>query len=435
MIATLQRTILAAALVAAGGAASAATCSATYVTRNDWVNGFVADIVVTNSGTSAVSGWNASWTYGSGVSFASAPWGATVGITGTTLKATDNGSNPSIAPGASVSFGVALSYSGGSKPTPGPITVNGVNCGTTTPTPTPTPTPSPSPALNFSKGLYVDPQGSAATWVRNNPSDGRSADIGSKIANQATAKWFGEWSGNIGTAVSSYVGAAAGANKIPIMVAYNIPGRDCGQYSSGGANSLAGYRDWIRAFAAGIGNRDAIVVMEPDALPQLDCLDAAGKEGRIQVYQYAVSQFKASAPATALYLDIGNSSWLSPQEAATRLANAGIADARGFSLNVSNYRTDAEANAYGVAVTNALKQQRGYTKTFIVDTSRNGAGPKGTEWCDPSGRKLGVSSRINGAGAQPEMSLWIKAPGEADGCAGSAGSFIPDLAYKMIYGY
>ena len=439
MISTFQRTILAAALVAASGAASAATCSATYVTRNDWVNGFVADVVVTNSGTSAVSGWSASWTYGSGVSFASAPWGATVGITGTTLKATDNGSNPSIAPGASVSFGVALSYSGGSKPTPGPITVNGVNCGATTPTPTPTltpaPTPTPTPPLNTAKGLYVDPQGSAAIWVRNNPSDGRSADIGSKIANQPAAKWFGGWSGDIGTAVSSYVGAAAGANKIPILVAYNIPARDCGQYSSGGANSLAGYRDWIRAFAAGIGNRDAIVVMEPDGLPQLDCLDAAGKEGRVQLYQYAVTQFKSAAPAAKLYLDIGNSTWLSPQEAATRLANAGIANARGFSLNVSNYRTDAEANAYGVAVSNALQQQRGYTKPFIVDTSRNGAGPKGTEWCDPSGRKIGVPSRINGAGSQPEMTLWIKAPGEADGCAGAAGSFIPDLAYKMIYGY
>jgi endoglucanase len=194
----------------------------------------------------------------------------------------------------------------------------------------------------------------------------------------------------IGSAVGNYVGAAAAASKIPVLVAYNIPARDCGQASAGGAGSLAAYQDWIRAFATALGNRQAIVVLEPDALPQLDCLDANGKAQRVQLFQYAVTQFKNLATRTSLYLDIGNSSWLAPAEAATRLANAGIANAHGFSLNVSNYRTDAESNAYGVAVSNALQQQKGYSKPFVVDTSRNGAGPNGTQWCDPAGRKIGV---------------------------------------------
>lgn len=33
------------------------------------------------------------------------------------------------------------------------------------------------------------------------------------------------------------------------------------------------------------------------------------------------------------------------------------------------------------------------------------------------------------------MTLWIKSPGEADGCAAAAGAFSPELAYKLIYGY
>jgi endoglucanase len=33
------------------------------------------------------------------------------------------------------------------------------------------------------------------------------------------------------------------------------------------------------------------------------------------------------------------------------------------------------------------------------------------------------------------MTLWIKVPGEADGCLAPAGSFVPDAAYKLIYGY
>jgi endoglucanase len=30
--------------------------------------------------------------------------------------------------------------------------------------------------------------------------------------------------------------------------------------------------------------------------------------------------------------------------------------------------------------------------------------------------------------------LWIKLPGEADGCAAGAGQFVPDLAYALATG-
>jgi endoglucanase len=290
-------------------------------------------------------------------------------------------------------------------------------------------------AATASSALYVDPQSTAAMWVRDHPGDGRAADIAHFIAHQAGARWFGGWSGDIGAAVDNYVSAAAAADRMPTLVAYNIPARDCGQHSAGGAGSLAVYQDWVGAFAGAVGKREAIVILEPDALPQLDCLDADGKAGRLQLFQYAVAQFAVQAPRALLYLDIGNSAWLSPAEAAARLVAAGIAHAHGFSLNVSNYRSDAESNAYGIAVSNALHLQLGSGKPFVVDTSRNGAGPNGALWCDPAGRKIGVAPRINAPDSQPEMVLWIKSPGEADGCAGAAGSFSAELAYKLIHGY
>lgn len=427
MMNSVTRPAVALMFLCASGAASAA-CTASYATRNDWATGFVADVVLTNTGSSSVSGWSVSWDYGKPVALTSNPWGATVSINGSRVTSRDNGSRPSIAPGTSVSFGMALSYSG-TKPAPGTITVAGVNCTTTT-----TPPP-PANSGTINPNLYADPQSSAAVWVRNNPSDSRAAAIRERIASQPGARWFGNWNPDIGRDVGAYVSAAAGAGRTPVMVAYNIPLRDCGQYSAGGAASAAAYQDWIRAFAAAVGQREAIVVLEPDALPQLDCLDSAGKSSRLQLMRYAVTQFNTLAPRAWLYLDIGNSSWLAPAEAASRLVNAGVANARGFSLNVSNYRSDSESNAYGVAVSNALKQQQGYGKPFVVDTSRNGAGPNGTQWCDPAGRKIGVAPRVNAAGSQPEMTLWIKAPGEADGCAAAAGAFVPDLAYKLIYGY
>ena len=55
----------------------------------------------------------------------------------------------------------------------------------------------------------------------------------------------------------------------------------------------------------------------------------------------------------------------------------------------------------------------------------------------PSGRRIGTPTRLGGGA---EMLLWIKAPGESDGDCGagagsSAGQFLPEVAYKMIYGY
>ncbi|WP_229422571.1 glycoside hydrolase family 6 protein [Pseudoduganella umbonata] len=405
-------------LVASGAASAAPTCAATYATRDDWNGGFVVDIVVTNTGSSTVSGWQVAWDYGNPVALVNAPWGARVAVTGSRVTATDDGSSPAIAPGASASFGMPLSYTG-ARPVPGRITVQGVNCVVQAPNP----------------NLYSDPQSAAAQWVRDNPGDGRAAGIGPRIASQPAAKWFGGWSGDIGSAVGNHVAAAAAAGRVPVLVAYNIPARDCGQHSAGGAGSAAAYRDWIHAFANAIGTRETVVVLEPDALPQLDCLDAPGKATRLQLFRHAVAQFNERAPRTALYIDIGNSDWLEPAEAAARLADAGIASAEGFALNVSNYRTDGESNPYGIAVSEALRQRTGSGKPFVVDTSRNGAGPDGREWCDPPGRRIGVPPRVNAVGSQPAMTLWVKAPGEADGCAAAAGTFLPEMAYKMIHGY
>ena len=48
---------------------------------------------------------------------------------------------------------------------------------------------------------------------------------------------------------------AAVERAVPVLVAYDIPGRDCAQYSAGGALSQADYQAWISGFAQGIGQR------------------------------------------------------------------------------------------------------------------------------------------------------------------------------------
>ncbi|MGC7096689.1 glycoside hydrolase family 6 protein [Amycolatopsis lurida] len=288
--------------------------------------------------------------------------------------------------------------------------------------------------LEKTNGFYVDPDSNPRKWVRDHPGDPRAAKIGQAIADRPGARWFGDWSGNIRTATDQYTYAADVVDKLPVLVAYNIFGRDCGSHSGGGAKSEDEYRTWIAEFAKGIGGKPSVVILEPDALAQLDCVPEAGKKIRMSLLKYATEQLRTYATNTWVYLDAGHSGWHSAATTVQRLADAGVANVRGFSLNVSNYHTTANNVSYGNAVKSGLAG-RGLTKTFVVDTSRNGNGP-GNDWCNPAGRKLGVPSQIGGGS---DLLLWVKVPGDSDGDCGigagvPAGQFSPEIAVRLIDG-
>jgi endoglucanase len=291
--------------------------------------------------------------------------------------------------------------------------------------------------VSMTNGFYVDPGNSAAAWVAANPTDGRAAAIESAIATRPAAAWFTGSSGAIGTATGAYVGAAAASDKLPVLVAYNITDRDiCSGQSSGGAASDAAYDTWIAAFAGGIADRPALVILEPDAVADESCMTSAQISDRNGLLNNAITQFTNQSPNTWVYLDGGNPGWLSAATMAGYLNSAGLSQAHGFSLNVSNFYTVAQNLAYGNAVNADLSADYGYTKPFVIDTSRNGNGSNG-QWCNPSGRKLGATAQ-QGGGA--EMLLWIKSPGESDGDCGTgtgtvAGQFDPQIAYDLVYGY
>jgi len=284
--------------------------------------------------------------------------------------------------------------------------------------------------LEKTNGFYVDPDSNPAVWAAQHP--GADADsIKAAIATKAGARWFGNWSGDIRAAVDSYTYAADVADKLPILVAYNIPGRDCSGESHGGAGSDEAYRSWISEFAAGIGGKPALVIIEPDALAQLDCLPEAARQPRTELLRYAAQQVAEKAPNTWAYLDGGNATWVPAPTMAARLDAAGVRTVHGFALNVSNFFTTADSTTYGKAVDSAL----GYSAPFVVDTSRNGNGANG-QWCNPPGRALGATSRVGGG---PEMQLWVKVPGDSDGSCGlgdgiPAGTFSPVLAKALIAG-
>lgn len=292
-------------------------------------------------------------------------------------------------------------------------------------------------AVAAANPFYVDPDSNPAVWVRTHPRDARAAKIKAAIAQRPMGRWFGGWSGDVKKAANKYVTAAQKARKTPILVPYNITDRDCSGHSSGGAGSPAKYRKWIGDFAAGIGNRNAVVVLEPDAVAQVGCLPTAtAKKTRLALLNYAVGQLKSKAPKAKVYLDGGNAKWHKAGDIAKLMHSAGLKNARGFALNVSNYFTTADSVAYAKAVNASLKSKYGYTRNFVVDTSRNGKGGRPGAWCNPAGAKLGTVSRLGGGA---EMLLWVKVPGDSDGKCGAApntpaGTFSPDLAVRLIDG-
>lgn len=266
--------------------------------------------------------------------------------------------------------------------------------------------------------LWVDPASSARrqadAWRRSRP---RDAELMDRIASQPVAQWVGGWNVDIARDVSTSVARITGARALPVFVAYNIPGRDCGMYSGGGARGSNAYKRWIRDFAKGLGRKRAVVILEPDGLAGMGCLNRDQQQERLSLIHDAVRVLKGQG--AAVYIDAGNARWVAAGEMASRLNRAGIADADGFALNIANFLGNSITISYGTEIS-----RRVGGKHFIIDTSRNGLNiSSGGNWCNPTGQRIGAAPTARTGNSLVDAFLWVKAPGESDGsCGGGPGA-------------
>ncbi|MFJ3305485.1 glycoside hydrolase family 6 protein [Streptomyces sp. NPDC086549] len=282
--------------------------------------------------------------------------------------------------------------------------------------------------------LYRNPGSQVLDWVQAHPDDPRTAVIGSRIADQPAAVWFADYTPEtIASRVRAVTYGAATQGRVPVLVPYAIPGRDCGGASQGGAPDLAAYDAWIDAFAQGLGSGEVIVVLEPDSIAQSDCLPAGDRADRLASLARAGRVLKAANPRARVYYDAGHSGWNPTARQAALLKRAGAASAAssdGIFSNVSNFHTTADEIAYDRQVLDALGGPA--RLGAVIDTSRNGNGaPADGEWCDPAGRRIGRTPTLDTGEARIDAYLWVKLPGESDGCKGAAGTFTPSYAYEL----
>ncbi len=278
------------------------------------------------------------------------------------------------------------------------------------------------PAAPWQGGLWVDPDNSARRAL-----DGVAGGGGAEravlrwLAGQPVAVWLTQ--GDPLPRAREVSMAAEAVGRVPVLVAYHIPGRDCGQHSAGGAADAAGYRWWVSRLAAGLGDRRAVVILEPDAVAQA-LTGCAPAQLRQRLLAEAVDTLQGG-PGVRVYLDAGNPGWVRDTgRLAAALAAAGGRRADGFALNVASFHTTRTTVAYGEEISRALGGAH-----FVIDTSRNGngpppavagAGPNGGEaWCNPPGRALGRLPTASTGHPRLDAYLWVKVPGESDGtCRG-----------------
>jgi endoglucanase len=269
---------------------------------------------------------------------------------------------------------------------------------------------------------------------------------------------------------------AAFEHAVPVFVAYDIPGRDCNQYSAGGALNQADYEAWIAAVAAALGKTQAVVWLEPDSLGLLPSTCGATNYPFTDTERYAELNYAVTAleqqPNVSVYLDGTHSAWLGVGQIAQELVTAGVQQAQGFFLDASNYQPDPQLLDYGTWISDCIAfasnpadggwrlghydycASQYYPATpsdfstwdlstqwyaanmgtavatthFMVDTSRNGQGPNNMSGfaAAPYNQPASVVSKLASGN-------WCNPPGAGLGLAPTANTGVPLLdAYLWV---
>ncbi|HEY4687814.1 MAG TPA: cellulose-binding domain-containing protein [Anaerolineae bacterium] len=104
-------------------------CGVAYVIRDQWSNGFTADVTITNNGSSAINGWTLGWTFPGNQQITNL-WNGSYTQSGQSVSVTNAGFNATIgANGGTVMFGFNANYSG-TNAEPATFTLNGTACTT-----------------------------------------------------------------------------------------------------------------------------------------------------------------------------------------------------------------------------------------------------------------------------------------------------------------
>jgi endoglucanase len=225
-----------------------------------------------------------------------------------------------------------------------------------------------------------------------------------KMVSKGHAVWFTSGTpADVQKQAKKTMRQAHAQHAVPVLVAYDLPFRDCGQYSAGGALNTPDYLAWIDGLAKGIGDGKATVILEPDGLgiipysgewckPDLtgaELTEAEAYQARFDQLNGAVDRLELQ-PNVSVYLDATHSAWQNVSQATKRLRDAGVNRAQGFFLNVSNYQYTANSIQYGTWISSCVTLRNAGYGGDCPDQYYNGW--SGTGWAGSALSAYGVWS-------------------------------------------
>jgi endo-1,4-beta-xylanase len=111
-----------------GGGTGGGACQVVYTTNSQWPGGFTAQVVISDTGSSAVNGWNLVFTF-PGDQKLTSDYNGTFSQSGETATLTNASYNGAIAPGGSTTVGFQGTWTN-SDAAPTSFTLNGTTCTT-----------------------------------------------------------------------------------------------------------------------------------------------------------------------------------------------------------------------------------------------------------------------------------------------------------------
>ena len=214
---------------------------------------------------------------------------------------------------------------------------------------------------------------------------------------------------------------------ISTIIIYGMVNKDCdADESAGGYNKNPNdYTNFITNLYKEVNNRNIIYIVEPDALA-LSMDNKCGVGNNYISYIKNAINILSENKNSIIYLDIGY--WVliyDDQQVKNVIKIINNIDPnkkiKGFSLNLSNYRSNIE-------MINACKKiidLSGHQYTCIIDTSRNANGPdEKNTWCNAKNAGIGNKPTKNTGNNIIDYFMWLKPAIEVDGhCYGSENSF------------
>lgn len=248
-----------------------------------------------------------------------------------------------------------------------------------------------------SKVLWVNPDSMAAKAAVELKAEGKDAAafIYGELAKIPTTIWL--TGGSKGTTVDAALTKAG--DQLATFAVYNEPLRDgsADAYSAGGAADFAAYKVWTDDIASGIKGRLCLIFLAPDALAMYDRLSTSRKAERLACLNYAIDKYTAAG--ALVYLDVGDSGWTGPRiDSFVPLAvQAGVLRCRGIASNIAHFRKTADEHAWCLDFVTRIKTAHGVDLRYVIDVSRNGAGPyrplpgqsSRMGWCNVCNQKYG----------------------------------------------